>query len=144
MLTTSQLGNLGEAKATTKFIQHGFDIYTQFSGANLFDFIAYRGGKLYKVEVKTTNVSPRYGGYTVGLIGTAYGPDRTIIHKPLNKSIDILIVYIHPLDTLCFIDPKKIESWRTITLRKEPSSQGKYNQWIIRDHADLEELLRRL
>lgn len=141
MLTTSQLGNLGESKAIAKFIQHSFDVYTQFSGANPFDFIAYRDKKLYKVEVKTININPRYGGYTVDLTGTAYGPDRTIIHKPLNKSIDILVVYIYPLNTLCFINPRKIESCRTITLREEPSNRGKYNQWIIRDYSDLERAL---
>ena len=141
MLTTNQLGNLGEARAITRFIQHGFDIYTQFSGANPFDFIAYRDGKLYKIEVKTTNISPRYGGYNIALTGNSYGPDRTIIHKPLNESIDILVVYIYPLDTLCFVDPREIKSWRTITFREEPSNQGKYNQWIIKDYSDLEKVL---
>ena len=141
MLTTSQLGNLGESKAISEFIKHGFEVYTQFSGNNLFDFIAYRDDKLYKVEVKTTNTAPRYGSYVVYLNGTAYGPNRTIIHKPFNKLVDILSVYIYDLNVLCFVNCKVANIKKNISFRKKLSNHGHYKQWIIEDYFDLEKAL---
>ena len=135
MLSTNQLGNLGESKAITKFIEEGFDIFTQFSGHNPFDFVIHRDSKLYKVEVKTTTVKTNNNSYTVYIEGTAYGPDRSIKHKPLDvDNVDVLVVYIQPIDTLCFFNTGDLDNKCSITLREIRTAP---NQKIISDYKDI-------
>lgn len=88
MLSTNQLGNLGESKAITRFIEEGFDIFTQFSG-----------------------------------------------HKPLDvDNVDILVVYIQPIDTLCFFHTGDLDNKCSITLRETRTA---LNQKIISDYKDI-------
>lgn len=138
-ITSNQIGNLGEAKAITNFIAHGFDIYTQFSGNNPFDFIVYRDNDLWVVEVKTTTKISKNNAYAFDLQGTAYGPNRTVKHKSFNDNINILVCYIQPLDTLCYINTKFIKTVRSITFREfKTNSGGSAEQRIISDYTDLE------
>lgn len=135
MLSTNQLGNLGESKAITKFIEEGFDIFTQFSGHNPFDFVIHKDSKLYKVEVKTTTTKTNNNSYIVYIEGTAYGPDRSIKHKPLDvDNVDILVVYIQPIDTLCFFHMKDLDNKCSITLRETRTA---LNQKIISGYKDI-------
>jgi len=87
MITTNQLGNLGESKAITSFIEQGFDVYTQFSRHHDFDFVAHKDGALWKVEVRTTSKISKSGAYPIYLTGTSYGNDRSIVHKQLSSYI---------------------------------------------------------
>jgi len=141
-LTSNQIGNLGEAKAITDFISHGFDVYTQFSGNNPFDFIAHRDSNLWIVEVKTTTKTSKRNSYEFHLQGTAYGPDRTTRHKLLNGNINILACYIQSLDIMCYINTKNVHTVKSITFREsETFTGGSAKQRIISDHIDLENFL---
>ena len=140
-LTSNQLGNLGEARAIVDFVSCGFDVYTQFSGNNPFDFIVYRNNNLWIVEVRTTTKVSKNNSYEFSLVGTAYGPDRTVIHKPLNKNIDILACYVQPLDTICYVNAKNMELVKAIRFRETKSAVGSYRQRIISDYVNLEDSL---
>ncbi len=135
MLTTSQLGNLGEAKAVTRFVEEGFDVFTQFSGNNPFDFIVHKEGMLYKVEVKTTTKKSKRGSYLIYLGGTSYGHNRTIKYKPLDtENIDLLVAYIQPIDTLCFFNTDELVGMRGVSVREERTS---HSQRLISDYKDI-------
>ena len=150
MSYNNQLGDLGEAKAITKFIEHGFSIFTQFSGKNPFDFIAYRNGKLIKVEVKSTTCRTQYGSYEV-YIRTSYGRSTGNVYKSFDPSkCDLLAIYLQPIDTLCFANPKKFTNRNCIAFRESFSEASHFTerhrekQHIISNYTDLEKVVKEL
>lgn len=141
MFTTSQIGTVGELKSLTAFVEHGFDVFVQYAGNGPFDFVAHRDDKLWKVEVRTTNRQDKNGAYPVELTGTIYGPDRTVIHKPLKKSIDILVVYIVPINTLIFKKRSTITAKKCMTFREHPGKTSYKRQNLVSDYLNLEDAL---
>lgn len=53
-MTTKQLGNIGEAKTLSKFVELQIPVYLPFGDNEKADLIADFGGKLNKIQVKTS------------------------------------------------------------------------------------------
>ena len=53
IMTTKQLGNIGEAKALSKFVEMNIPVYVAFGDNEKADLIAEFNGKLNKIQVKT-------------------------------------------------------------------------------------------
>ena len=54
---TKQIGNIGEIKTISKFVELGIPVYIPFGDNEKADLVAEFGGKLNKIQVKTTNSS---------------------------------------------------------------------------------------
>ena len=55
MLNKKQIGNLTELKCISAFYELGYSISIPYGENNRYDFIADIGGKLIKVQVKTSS-----------------------------------------------------------------------------------------
>lgn len=53
-MDTTEIGNIGYAKTITKFTELGIPVFIPFCEGSVIDLIAYFGGKLNKIQVKTT------------------------------------------------------------------------------------------
>ena len=54
MKSTSDIGNVGQAKTLVKFVELGIPVYTPFGDGYRTDLIADFNGKLNRIQVKTT------------------------------------------------------------------------------------------
>lgn len=134
------LGTLAESKAMSEFIKLGFFVFTPFSEASPVDFIAYMDEPkmLYRIQVRSTS-SIRRGNYRVDLRST-----NPLYYKNFDpNSCDILICYIVPLDTLCYINASKIKS-SSISFRSEYSASAvnQHRQWVISEYSDLSKVIK--
>lgn len=53
-MNSKQIGNIGEAKVLSKFIELGFPVYIPFGDNEKADLVVEFNGKLNKVQVKTS------------------------------------------------------------------------------------------
>ena len=53
-MNTKSIGNIGEAKVLAKFVELGISIYLPFGDNEKADLIADFGGKLNKIQIKTS------------------------------------------------------------------------------------------
>ena len=53
-MTTSQLGNIGEARVLSEFVKLGIPCYIPYGDGNTADLIAQFNNKLNRIQVKTT------------------------------------------------------------------------------------------
>ena len=51
---TSAIGNIGQAKVLSKFVELGIPVYTPFGEGYTVDLIAEFNGKLNRIQIKTT------------------------------------------------------------------------------------------
>ncbi|MGB2878249.1 MAG: group I intron-associated PD-(D/E)XK endonuclease [Dehalococcoidales bacterium] len=136
-MNTTQFGALGESKTITKLMELGFDVFTPaFDRNSEFDIIACKDNKLYKIQVKSTS-SAAGDSYVVRLASNRpNNSKRTRMKKFKPSSCDILVVYIYPLDVLCFIDPIELTNRpNAINMRLKPTKHANgRKQWIISDY----------
>lgn len=95
MVNRRLLGNIGEAKAKTFFIEKGYDIFIPETVNPPFDFIAIKDDTCYKIEVKSSN--SKNGEIK---LHTCYTTTKKHISKLFNSVADLLILYHHPTNTL--------------------------------------------
>ena len=53
-MNSKNIGNIGEAKTITKFVEYGIPVYIPFGDNERADLIAEFNGKLNKIQVKTS------------------------------------------------------------------------------------------
>ena len=53
-MNSSQLGNIGEARVLSEFVKLGVPCYIPYGDGNTADLIAEFGGKLNRIQIKTT------------------------------------------------------------------------------------------
>lgn len=135
------LGTLSEAKAMSEFIKLGFFIFTPFSEASPIDFIAYMDEPkiIYRVQVRSTS-SIRNNSYRVDIRST-----NPLYNKNFDRnSCDILVCYIVPLDTLCYINTLEIKSTSSISFRSKYSKTARTQnrQWVMSDYSDISKVIK--
>jgi len=140
MFSTHQLGSLGEVKAIAVFIEKGFTIFTPLSGSSPFDFIAYKDNKSYRVQVKSSESSKKYNAYKVNVSNSHLrGNGLKARVKFFDRDeYDMLAVYLHVPDVVCFVKTSEISNRRTISFRESPTIHAnKRKQWIISKYMKL-------
>jgi Holliday junction resolvase-like predicted endonuclease len=134
------LGTLAEAKATVTLIQQGFTVFTSASGKAPFDLIAYRDGRMYRIEVKgTSGASPTpYGSIEVKISTTRSNRTTNTLRRFDASKSDILAVYVHSFDAVCFFPSRLLDGRTYINLRTVPNrTRNRLASWVIADHLEL-------
>lgn len=54
-MNTKQVGNIGESSVISEFVYHNVPVYLPFGDNDVCDLIADFGGKLQRIQVKTTS-----------------------------------------------------------------------------------------
>jgi len=109
---STQLGTIGETVVKLEFLRKGFEVYTGDDNTYL-DFIVrdIKKGRLSKVEVKTTTRRNKNNTGWIVDIRRSYGD------LPFEKeNLDILAVYLEPIDRVKIFDANKIELKSMMTI----------------------------
>ena len=92
-MNTKNIGNIGEAKALAKFVELGIQVYLPFGDNERSDLIADFGGKLNRIQVKTS-VKTENGTVLFDLTSSTMHRKNGVKHKYTPDEIDFLYVII--------------------------------------------------
>lgn len=92
--TSMDQGNIGESRAIYELTKMGYGLYKPLYHNVKADFIAERDGKLYKVQVKTSNVDRKTpnGGFAVQLASRGGNTKVNTIRQRHEGDYDLLFV----------------------------------------------------
>lgn len=114
-MQTKQLGNIGEAKTLWKFISLGVPVYIPFGDNEKSDLIAEFGGKLNKIQVKTSE-KLEDDRFIVSLESSTVHNGINYHHVYNHDEIDYFALYNLESDILMLVPINKLENRRTITI----------------------------
>ena len=101
MRNTTNIGNIGYAKILSKFVQLEVPVYTPFAEGYTADLIAEFGGKLNKIQIKTTE-KVHDGDYMKWKITRQDGYHGSKIQYTADE-VDYFAVYCIENDILCLV-----------------------------------------
>lgn len=111
-----KVGNIGELATQLEFAKLQYEVYTPAVDNAKYDMVvASPDGKLLKVEVKSTQCT-RNGNWIVALRKTRHNKTTTTVTDFSNDVVDILAVYIVPLEEVILLEAKKITQKTTLTV----------------------------
>jgi len=128
-LNTNQKGKIAELKVEIRAIMNGW-IASRAPEACRYDYILDDGEKVYRVQVKYSSAEDsRHSGGAVSVnLSSWEGNNRDINRtksKPYNKEeIDAVLVYIEPVDKICWLPSDKFDGKNRISIRYEPTANG--------------------
>lgn len=119
-MNTKRIGNIGEAKVITWFVEHNIPVYLPFGDNERCDLIAEFNNKLNKIQVKTAT------GNEASTICGLYSATSSPNNKEGNKykqtfysedEIDYFALYNIKYNAIYLIDINTIRNRHTITIR---------------------------
>lgn len=120
-------GPLAESKVITVLIKEGFSVFTQFTGKESFDMVAYKDRKIYRIQVKSTQ-RKKNGSWLI-VLKTSYlkSSGESVIKSFDKRDSDILAVYIFEIDRVCFIKSVDVNQRSQLSIRAEYSKKSRSN-----------------
>lgn len=118
---------LAEMKVATVLTEQGYEVFNQISGKSPFDFVAHKDGSLLKVEVKSTMTkASKYGSWEIAIKRTRSNRTSSTTHHFNGDLYDILAIYIHEIDRVCFFNSKLVTNQSSITINKRNIDNMQY------------------
>ena len=121
-MTTKEYGNIGEAVALQEFVKRGIPVYLPFGENERADMIADFGGKLNKIQVKTS-VGAEGGVIKFDLTACFSNKNVNYRHKYTSDEIDYFFCYNIKRDK-SFLIKVPSEPISTIYIRYELPKNG--------------------
>lgn len=122
-MNSKRIGNIGEAKALSKFVELGVPVYIPFGDNETADLIADFNGKLNKIQIKTTikadNGKMEFN--TASSMSKSHIGDT--VHKYTETEVDYFVFYNIERDKI-FLVPFKDVGSRGFTIRYELPKNG--------------------
>jgi hypothetical protein len=101
-------GLLAESKTISELITMGCEVYTPFADNGPYDLLTIKENKIYKVSVKCSSVMKNSDTVLITLKTVSRRKENDVkVNKFDSNNIDILAVYVLPLDIVYLIDAKK-------------------------------------
>lgn len=91
-MNTKKFGNIGEAVAISSFVKYGLPVYLPFGDNERSDLIAEFGGKLNKIQVKTS-VNTKNGVVMFNLASSTCHRKKGCKHKYTPDEVDYFFCY---------------------------------------------------
>jgi hypothetical protein len=127
------IGAVAESAVIAKLTTHHYHVLNQVTGKAPFDLVAARSGKLWRISVKGTGKTiGKYGSYTVTICKTRHNTKRSITTCFAADECDVLAVYIHELNRVCFLKSSEVRVGRQLCLRMKNTPFSK-NTYLIPD-----------
>lgn len=119
MIDTFKAGGIGEIQALADLSREGFIVFVPVSDGSPIDIVAIKPKTLntFKVEVKTTKYSINGKDWIVQLKRVRSNKTVNRVYPFNNTIVDILAVYISPLDRVVFYRAKDIQAKTAITIK---------------------------
>lgn len=111
---TSALGNIGQVKTLSKFVELGVPVFTPFGEGYTADLIADFNGKLNRIQVKTTESlhDDTYMLWKITRQNGFHGDKK----KYTKEEVDYFALYCIETDILCLVPIEKAQTYE-ITIR---------------------------
>jgi len=110
-------GALGELAAMKHFLSRGYEVYTAVTDSSTYDIILAKNGQLLRVEVKTTAARTKNDkGWVVHLKRVRPNKTQNKIHPFDSSRIDLLAVYITPLDRVLIFEAKELQQRSALSI----------------------------
>ena len=122
-MNTCDKGVLGEAKTIARLVELGYGVFLPLSGHAPFDIIAVSkiDNKTIRISCKACYSSNKNGSFDFSLRQITPNTKGCNIKLFDTMDCDLIACYIAPLDKVCFVNSKDIESKSTITFREVES-----------------------
>lgn len=127
-MTTKQLGNIGEAKTLSKFVELKIPVYISFGDNEKADLIAEFNGKLNKIQVKTSEKWIDSEKFIIDLTSSTTSNGDKIKHRYNNSEIDYFACYNLESNVLILLPIELVDNYTAITVRY-PYKQVRKNQY---------------
>lgn len=114
MNNTKRIGNVGEAKAIAEFVERQIPVYLSFRENERCDFIAEFGGKLNKIQVKTSE-RIKDGTITWNIKSTTKVNGTYQNHKYAQGEVDYFALYNIETKLLLLVPLNKITARASIS-----------------------------
>ena len=121
-MTTKRLGNLGELKALATFAEYSIPVYLPYGEDERVDFIAEFGGKLHRIQVKSTDVYEN-GKIKISTRSTAVNTKESKTHTYTEEEIDYFVFYYKGADQVYIMSVQEAPSGY-VYLRLEPPANN--------------------
>ena len=137
---SKRIGNLGEIKVISKFVEYDIPIYTPFGDCEKVDLVAEFNGKLQKIQVKTS-VKAENGVMKFDLVSSTAHRKNGVRHKYTKNEIDYFACYNIARDKI-FLIPIEMAPSSAITIRFEEPKNNQVKNIIVEDKFLIENILK--
>ena len=134
-MTTKQIGNIGEIKTIAKFVELGIPIYLPFGDNEKSDIVAEFGGKLNRIQVKTS-CKAEDGKMVFSIVSSTVHRQNGVKHIYTNDEIDYFALYNIERDVVLLISVNEPELPKSsITIRyTQPKTTNQYKLFMEDDY----------
>ena len=134
-MNSKQIGNIGEAKALSKFVELGIPVYIPFGDNEKSDLIAEFNGKLQRIQVKTS-IKHENNKIIFSLVSSTMHRKNGIKHIYSQNEIDYFALYNLATDILLLVPISKVLDQKAITFRTDDFiSKNQYTHLSISDYS---------
>ena len=134
-MTTKQMGNIGEAKVLSKFVEMQIPVYIPFGDNEKADLIADFNGKLQRIQVKTCEKAEE-GKMIFSLVSSTEHRKQGTKHCYTSEEIDYFALYNIERDKLFLISITEENLPTTaVTIRYiKPKNNNQYKIFMENDY----------
>lgn len=137
---SKRIGNLGEIKVISKFVEYDIPVYTPFGDCEKADLVAEFNGKLQKIQVKTL-VKAENGVMKFDLTSSTIHRKNGVKHKYTKNEIDYFACYNIARDKV-FLIPIEVAPSTSISIRFEEPKNHQFNNVIMEDKFLIDNILK--
>lgn len=119
MANSKTIGNIGEVKTLSKFVELGFPTFIPFGDNEKCDLISEFNGKLNKIQVKTSEKS-KNGIMVFNLVSSTINKKHVVKHIYSKEEIDYFVLYNVERDKLFLLNIEEVLGLETISIRYLP------------------------
>lgn len=138
-MNSKNIGNIGEIKVISKFIELGFPVYLPFGDNEKADLIAEFNGKLNKIQVKTS-IKAEDGKMIFSLVSSTLHRKNGVKHIYTSEEIDYFACYNIERDKIFLIPVNEAPS-TAITIRYEKPKNGQIKDIKFEEDYLIEKVL---
>ena len=127
------LGSAGELVIASELMLRGWGVYNQMipDNSDPFDIIATKGGKLIRIQVKTTGQLQRGGRMPKYVIGCRKRAGKGEYAKLTHKDCDFVVAYVYERGWILVVPVEVFQSQTFgVYVRKDGSAAGKYTKYL--------------
>jgi len=133
VMNYKEQGEITELRFYLKAFEEGFVVSKPFGDNQRYDFIVDKNGKLSRVQIKSVGVQDKYDRGGKYRINASFGASRKYSYS--SNEIDILVVYIIPMEVWYIIPVNEISNIKTLGFRPHKSSRARLE--VFKDRWDL-------
>ena len=137
---SKRIGNLGEIKVISKFVEYDIPVYTPFGDCEKADLVAEFNGRLQKIQVKTS-VKAENGVMKFDLTSSTIHRKNGVKHKYTKNEIDYFACYNIARDKV-FLIPIEVAPSTSISIRFEEPKNHQFNNVIMEDKFLIDNILK--